>query len=165
MQENAGRRTDSSSDVGPRKRKGQEPGVITARILNQLASTAVDALQSCALQHPVACEAIPVPAEAQGDMQATSGFQSSRQKSTSSVKDSAHWRSAGREKLAFAANGLLADIWSYCADQGTDRLSTTAMRMLTASDQKNAGRMLSQLAAARFIEATPTGWRVTEVAR
>lgn len=98
-------------------------------------------------------------------MQATRGFQSGRQKSVNSAKSSAHWRSEDREKLTFAANGLLADIWSYCADQGTDRLSTTAMRMLTASDQKNAGRMLSQLAAAGFIEATPTGWRVTEVAR
>ncbi len=81
MRENAGRRTDSGSEVGSRKRKGQEPGVITARSLNQLAAPAVDALQSCALQHPVACEAIPVPAEAQGDMQATSGFQSKRQTS------------------------------------------------------------------------------------
>lgn len=180
MRENAGRRTDSGSDVGPRKRKGQEPGVITARSLNQLAAPAVDALQSCALQHPVACEAIPVPAEAQGDMQATSGFQSGRQFSSGTVKKptrlgsakdcakqgrfarvyGSHWRSQERERLTFAANGLLADIWSYCADQGIDRLSTTAMRKLTAPDQKNAGRMLRQLVGCGYIAETTEGWRV-----
>ncbi len=115
-------------------------------------------------------------------MQATSGFQSSRQFSSNTVKkptrlgsakDCAkqgrygrvmgdHWRSDAREKLTFAANGLLMDIWSYCADQATDRVSTTAMRKLCAADQKHAGRMLTQLVSAGYLEATTEGWTVTK---
>ncbi len=71
-----------------------------------------------------------------------------------------HWRSDAREKLTFAANGLLMDIWSYCADQATDAVSLTAMRKLTAPDQKNAGRMLKQLVAAGYLAATTLGWTV-----
>lgn len=70
-----------------------------------------------------------------------------------------HWRSAEREQLTFAANGLLHDIWSYCADQATAVVSTLAMQKLTASDRKNASRMLNQLVAAGYLERCTAGWR------
>lgn len=71
-----------------------------------------------------------------------------------------HWRSEAREKLTFAANGLLMDIWSYCADQATDQVSTTVMRKLCAADAKNAGRMRQQLVSAGYLAATTDGWVV-----
>jgi len=71
-----------------------------------------------------------------------------------------HWRHQKREKISFAANGLLSDIWSYCADQATDRISVDAMRKLTSADRKNAGRMLKQLVAAGYLEAITTGWAI-----
>lgn len=72
----------------------------------------------------------------------------------------AHWRSDAREKLTFAANGLLMDLWSFCACQRSSAVSAEDMRRLCAPDPKNAQKMLAQLAAAGFVEATPTGWEV-----
>jgi hypothetical protein len=73
-----------------------------------------------------------------------------------------HWRSSGREKLSFAANGLLMDIWSYCADQATATVSTLAMQKLTASDRKNASRMLNQLVSGGYVARATEGWSVLE---
>lgn len=78
MQGNEGDRTDSGGAKRCGKRKGQEPGVITARPPNQLAAPSEGALPSCALQRPVGLQATQALADAQGDMQATSGFQSGR---------------------------------------------------------------------------------------
>ena len=55
--------------------------MFTARLPKQLAASKGDALPSCALQRRLACEASQVPTEAQGDMRATSRFQSRRQSS------------------------------------------------------------------------------------
>lgn len=82
MQGNEGGRTFFGSSEGEEKRKGQDPGVVTARSLGARgASHAEDAVQSPVLRHPVGSQATRVLGRAQGDMQATSGFQSGCQDS------------------------------------------------------------------------------------
>ncbi len=71
-----------------------------------------------------------------------------------------HWRSKERAGMTFAANGLLLDIWSYCADQATDEVDADAMRKLTSADRTHATRMVRQLVAAGHLAPTAKGWHV-----
>jgi hypothetical protein len=65
------------------------------------------------------------------------------------------WRHPKIDQVGDAALGLLTRIWSYCADQGVDRLAEK--RMLDLFRGANGRRQLNELLAAGFMEALPEG--------
>lgn len=65
------------------------------------------------------------------------------------------WRHAKTEGLSDSACGVLVKVWSYCADQGVDRVAPTAMRKLYGS--KNGRRAVLELVEAGLLEATDDG--------
>lgn len=69
------------------------------------------------------------------------------------------WRHKKREKIGFAANGLLSDIWSWCADQNTAVLTKKGLRGIIAGEP-NGPRMVKQLVEAGYLVPVADGHAV-----
>ena len=65
------------------------------------------------------------------------------------------WRHPKVDNTGDAALGLLARIWSYCADQGVDTI--TEKRMLNLFRGSHGRKQLNELIASGFIDALPEG--------